>query len=86
MLNTYLVLLDPELGFGAIDGPDYEFDFDLSEATFIHCTTLEDIEYVQSLDVSTVSMSSDAVAALPFVAQVVEAKDITVYVLPCAWR
>ena len=79
MLNTHLVLLNPEFGFVAIDGPFYEYTgFDLSEATFIHCTTTEEVAYVQALDKQTLSFLSDAVATLPFGANVVEAKDLKV--------
>lgn len=79
MLNTHLVLLNPDFGFVAIDGQFYEYTgFDLSEATFIHCTTPEEIDYVQSLDVQTLSFLSDAVEAFPFGAKVIEAKDLKV--------
>ena len=73
----YLVILNPDFGFVAINGEFSKYrGFDLSEASFIQCTTLEDIEYVQSLDRQTLSFSPDAVAAFPFGAQVVEAKDL----------
>lgn len=79
MFNTHLVLFNPDLGFVAIDGPFYEYTgFDLSEATFIHCTTPEEIEYVQYLDVRTFSFLSDDILAMPFGAKVVEAKDLKV--------
>ncbi len=75
-MNTHLVLFNPDFGFVAIYGTSYKYTgFDLSEATFIHCTTLEDIEYVQAHDKQTFSFSSDEVEVLPFGAQVIEATD-----------
>lgn len=79
MLNTNLVLFNPDLGFVAIDGPFYEYTgYDLSEATFIHCTTPEEIEHVQSLDVRTFSFLTDDLLGMPFGPTVVEAKDLQV--------
>lgn len=79
MLNTTLVLLNPDFGFVAIDGQYVEYKgFDLADATFIHCTTSEEVEYVKNLDKKVLSFLADEVEAFPFGAEVMEAKDLKI--------
>ena len=79
MFNTTFVLLNPDFGFVAIDGQFVEYKgFDLANATFIHCTTPEEVEHVQSLDKKVLSFLADEVEAFPFGAEVIEAKDLKI--------
>ena len=75
MINTTLVLMNPDFGFIYVDGQFLKYrSFDLQDATFIHCQTKEELEYVSGLEPKAISFLTDEIEAFPFEPNRVEAK------------